>query len=155
MTTSVTFALIDALIDRWTPVLDVNVLDGYGLTDDPGDFLMVGADDPDDDKAVSAEFRQEWHGLGANARLEEGSVQCLALSWNGDADPRAARHGVEATTNAVENHLRADPNLGGTVPGLMWAAFAGIRGEIHQMQGETGAAAWCVFDVAFKARLTA
>ena len=153
MTTSVVFDLIDTLVSRFTAALSVNVLDGYGLTDDPGDFLMVGVEDPDSDRAVSAEGKQEWAGLGAKARYEEGTVTCIAMSWNGDADLAAARAAVKATTAAVENNLRSDPNLGGVVPGLNWTGY-GTRTELIQLQASDGACVMCVFDVAFKARLT-
>lgn len=153
MTTSAVFDLIDALVERFTSALEVNVLDGYGLTDDPGDFLMVGVEDPDSDRATSAESKQEWHGVGNRARLEEGTVTCIAMSWNGDADLSAARAAAKATTAAVEDHLRSDPNLGGTVPGLTWTGY-GTRTELIQLQATDGACVMCVFEVAFKARLT-
>jgi hypothetical protein len=151
--TSIVFDLIDALHQRFTNVLtDINVLDGYGLTDDPGDYLMVGVEDPDSDRATSAEGRQEWAGLGARARDEQGTVTCIAMSWNGDADLKAARAAAKATTAAVEDNLRADPNLGGTVPGLMWTGY-GTRTELIQLQATDGACVMCVFDIAFKARI--
>lgn len=152
MATSVVFDLIGALVDRLASELEVNVFDGYGITDDPGDYLMVGVEDPDSDRATSAEARQEWAGLGARARDEEGTVTCIAMSWNGDADLSAARAAAKATTVAVENHLRSDPNLGGTVPGLLWTGY-GTRTQLIQLQATDGACVICVFDVAFKARI--
>lgn len=151
-TTSVVFDLVDALVSRFTDALSVNVFDGYGITDDPGDFLMVGVEDPDSDRATSSEGKQEWAGLGAKARYEEGTVTCIAMSWNGDADLKAARAAAKATTVAVESNLRSDPNLGGVVAGLMWTGY-GTRTELIQLQATDGACVMCVFDVAFKARL--
>jgi hypothetical protein len=150
--TSVVFDLIGGLVDRLGPLLDANVLDGYGLTDDPGDYLMVGVEDPDSDRATSAEGRQEWNGMGARSRLEEGTVTCIAMSWNGDADLSVARAAVKALTAEVEDHLRADPNLGATVPGLNWVGY-GTRTELIQLQATDGACVMCVFDVAFRARI--
>lgn len=152
MATSVVFDLVDALVSQLGAVLSVNVFDGYGITDDPGDYLMVGVDDPDSDRATSSEGRQDWAGLGAKARNEEGTVTCIAMSWNGDSDLKAARAAAKATTAAVENHLRSDPNLGGTVPGLQWTGY-GTRTELIQLQAEDGAYVMCVFDVAFTARI--
>jgi hypothetical protein len=152
VTTSVVFELIDVLVAQLGAELSVNVMDGYGITDDPGDFLMVGVEDPDSDRATSAEAKQEWAGLGARMRYEEGTVTCIAMSWNGDADLSAARAAAKATTVAVENHLRADPNLGGSVDGLMWVGY-GTRTELIQLQATDGACVMCVFDVAFKARI--
>lgn len=151
--TSVAFDLIDALVSTFQAALpDLNVFDGYGLTEDPGDFLMVGVEDPDSDRSTSAEGRQEWAGLGARARYEEGTVTCIAMSWNGDADLAAARAACKATTAAVENVLRSDPNLAATVPGLTWTGY-GTRTELIQLQATDGACVICVFDVAFKARI--
>lgn len=153
MTTSVVFDLPGALLARWGPLLDVNLFDGYGVTDDPGDYLMVGVEDPDSDRATSGEAKQEWASLGARMRYEEGTITCIAMSWNGDGDLAAARAACKATTVAVENHLRSDPNLGGTVSGLNWTGY-GTRTELIQLQATDGACVMCVFDVAFTARLT-
>jgi hypothetical protein len=152
-TTSVVFDLVGVLVTRFESALSVNVFDGYGLTDDPGDYLMVGVEDPDSDRATSSEAKQEWAGLGARTRYEEGTVTCIAMSWNGDGDLSAARAACKATTAAVEANLRSDPNLGAVVPGLTWTGY-GTRTELIQLQATDGACVMCVFDVAFKARLT-
>lgn len=152
MGTSIVFDLIDALNSRFREVLPVNVLDGAGLTDDPGDYLMVGVEDPDSDRDTAAEARQSWAGLGARSRDEEGTVTCVAVSWNGDADLVAARAACKATVVAVEDHLREDPNLEGAVPGLLWTGF-GERSSFNQFVGTEGAAVMCAFDIAFRARI--
>jgi hypothetical protein len=74
------------------------------------------------------------------------------MSWNGEADLSAARAATKATTAAVEEHLRADPNLAGTVPGLIWTGY-GTRTELIQLQASDGACVMCVFDVAFRGRI--
>ena len=153
MGTSVVFALIDALVPRLNDALPAHVYDAYGtVTDDPGDYLVIGYEDPDADRAISAEGQQSWAGLGANARDEEGTVVCLALSWNGDADMSEARAAVKAITDGVEAHLRADPNLGATVPGLLWTGY-GTRWRLEQIPATDGAAVFFVFDIQFKARI--
>lgn len=152
MATSVVFDLVGALVTQLDTALSVNVFDGYGQTDDPGDYLMIGVEDPDSDRATSVEGEQSWAGLGANARNEEGTVTCVAMSWNGDADLSAARAAAKATTAAVENHLRADPNLGASVPGLLWTGY-GTRTQLIQLQATDGACVMCVFDIQFKARI--
>ena len=153
MTTSVVWDLLDALVSRFTGALtDVNVIDGDTVADDVANFLMVGWDDPDNERATSAEGKQEWAGLGAKARYEEGTVTCLALSWDGGNDFEAARAAVRATTDGVETNLRADPNLGGVVPGLMWVGY-GTRNELRQWLSTEGAVALCMFDIAFKAKI--
>lgn len=152
-TTSVVYDLIDALVDQLGPALAVNVLDGSGDTDDPGDYLMVGIEDPDvQGFADSVDSQQSWAGLGARARDEEGTVSCCALSWNGDGDLAAARAAVRTITSGVEDHLRADPNLGAAVPGLLWVGF-GTRQVVRQVQGDTGAAVLVFFQIDFRARI--
>jgi hypothetical protein len=69
MATSVVFDLVGALVTQLGAALSVNVHDGYGLTDDPGDYLMVGVEDPDGDRATSAEGRQDWAGTATPACL--------------------------------------------------------------------------------------
>jgi len=153
VTTSVVFDLVDALVVRFTNALaSVNVIDGDTVSDDVANFLMVGWDDPDNERATSAEGKQEWAGLGAKARYEEGTVTCLALSWDGANNFAAARAAVKATTDGVEDNLRSDPNLGGAVPGLMWVGY-GTRMELRQWLSTEGAVATCMFDIAFKARI--
>ena len=51
------------------------------------------------------------------ARDQTGSVTCAALSWNGDADQKAARDAAYAVVAAVEDLLRTDPTLGVAAPG--------------------------------------
>jgi len=154
MTTSVVFDLIGTLVTGFdTALAAATVYDGYGKTDEvAGDYVMVGIEDPDSDRATSAEARQDWAGLGARARNEEGTVTCLALSWNGNDDLAQARAAVKATTGAIEDYLRADPDLGGVVPGLLWTGY-GTRTQLIQIQATDGACVICVFEVAFKARV--
>lgn len=154
MATSAVFAVIDALVTTMTAALPtVTVYDGVGLSDDPGNFLMIGVDDPDaDDYSDSAESSQKWAGIGNRARDEEGTVTCCALAWNGDSDQRAARLAVKAITDAVETALRADPTLGGAIPAPGWAQF-GSRFNLSQIQSDSGAVALAFFQVAYQARL--
>jgi hypothetical protein len=154
MATSAVFAVIDGLYASMTAALpQVLVLDGQGDTEDPGDFLMIGVEDPDSDAyADSAESEQSWAGIGNRARDEKGTVTCCALSWNGNGDQKAARDGVKAITDAVENVLRNDPTLGGVLPGPGWAQFGG-RLNLSQIQTEAGAASLAFFQVAYQARI--
>src|SRR5689334_3843760 len=99
MATSAVPALIDALVSAADAALsNVAVYDGVGNSDDPGDFLMVGVDDPDrTDDVASASATQQWAGVGnASARDEEGDVTCAALSWNGNSNQKQARDGAYA-----------------------------------------------------------
>lgn len=152
MSTSAIPAVIDALFTAATTALsNIKVYDGYGVSEDPGDFLMVGVEDPDYDAAAnSANSRQSWATIGAGSRDEEGEITCAALSWNGNADQKAARTGAFAIVAAVENLCRANPALG--VSTVLWTGV-GTDTELLQQQGEGGASAIVIFKIAFRARI--
>lgn len=154
MGTTVTFDLIDQLVEQYRAGLPatVHVVDGDVVTGDPGVFLMVGWDDPDNDRATSVTGQQSWAGLGARARDEEGTVTCLVVAWDGNGDLGTARTTARGVTDAVEQLHRADPNLGGTVPGLLWTGY-GTRTELRQWLSDQGAVVTCTFEIAFKARI--
>ena len=154
MGTSVVYDLLDRLVEVYAAGLnEVNVVDGDTVSGDVGTWLMVGWDDPDNDRATAATGRQSWAGLGAKSRDEEGTVTCLVVVTRGDSQLKDARSTVRVVTDAVEGIHRADPSLGGTVPGLMWAGFGDGRTEIRQWLSEEGAVVTCTFEIAFKARL--
>lgn len=154
MATSAIPAVIDALLEQATATLPaILVLDGYGVTDDPGDFLMVGVDDPDSEVAAnSADSQQSRANVGQSGdRTEDGEITCAALSWNGaagDVGAKAARDGVFAITSALEGLLRASPDLG--LGPTIWTNF-GTQLELYQQQGEGGSSALVVFRIGFHA----
>lgn len=152
MAVSVVPALIDALFAAATTALpNVNVYDGFGVSEEPGDFLMIGVEDPDiESAATSANSSQSWAHIGAVSRDEEGEITCAALSWNGDANAKAARDAVYATAEAVATLLRANPSL--SLSTLLWTSY-GTTTELSQQQGEGGASALVVFKVNFRARI--
>jgi hypothetical protein len=151
MATSVVPALIDALVSQSRAVLpDVIVYDGFGVSDDPGEFLMVGVSDDTDTASRAVSSHQEWANANHTARDESGDVTCMAVSWNGDADQKAARDGVYATKGAVEDMLRADPDLG--LDNVLWTS-AGTDENLDQNQDDAGALAILTFTIAYRARL--
>jgi len=148
--TSVIPTLIDALIAGFkTAVPGVQVFDGFGLTDDPGDSVTVGADDPDAITGHAATSRQTFALAAGRSRDEEGEVTCAATSKNGDGDPKRARDSAFAMTNAIENWLRG-ADLG--LPTLLWVGY-GSETNYIQDQDNTGAFATVIFRIAFKARI--
>lgn len=151
MATSVIPAFIDAVLTAARAGLPgVDVFDGFGVSDDPGDYLMVGVDDPErQDAAFSADSVQSWAHANRTARDEVGAVTCAATSWNGDGDQKAARDAAFATTGAVETFLRVDPTMGDTV---LWCEY-GSSTQLTQAQGEAGALALVVFRIHFRARI--
>lgn len=157
MATSVVFDLIPALVDTFRTALGSSavVFDGAPASEDmPFNFVMVGVGDVlDDSPQPAADSSIEWAGLGAQAGDEKGTVTCCAVSWNGDADGGpAARAAVKATTEAIAAALKADPNLGGAVPGLMWTRM-GSRGTSTPIFAEDGCSFAHYFEIAFTARI--
>jgi hypothetical protein len=151
MAVSVVPALIDALFTRATEALpDTVVYDGYGVSEDTGDYLMIGVDDPDGpDWARSANVSRDWAETGLEAGVnEEGDITCAALSWNGDAEQKAARDAVYAIAEGLAAICRPDPTLG--LPTLLWVLYAG-QSSLMQNQNEYGAVALLEFQLHFRA----
>lgn len=155
-TTSRLPALIDALVSRATTALaasPVLVTDGYGVTDDPSDFLMVGIEEPTIPAASFAgSSDQSWGPQGNRARDENGAVWCAAYSENGDGVQKTARDAAYSYMAAVETLLRADPNLG-IAPGGNFVAQMGDTQRLTQNQDSNGASALLIFNVSFFARI--
>ena len=107
---SVAPALIDAMVTQATATLTtVRVYDGFGISEDPSDFLMVGVDDPDPESAgLTASADQEQIGMGPAATnyRESGTFTLAAYSFNGDALQKPARDAVYAIRDAVDNLIR-------------------------------------------------
>lgn len=153
---SVVPALIDALVQKAAAALPaVLVSDGFTLTEDPGDFMMIGVEDPDNEGfETSADSQQEWAHANHTARNQTGDITCAALSWNGNSDQKAARDAAYRLTSALATLLRNDPSLG-LVPGSasMLVASFGTREQLIQTKDEKGALSLVVFTVHFQARI--
>lgn len=155
MATSVIPSVIDALVTAATTALPTTrVYDGFGVTDDPGDFLMVGVVDPDSgNDATAATSQQSWATTTGGARDEMGDVTCVALSWNGNGDAKAARNAAFATCNALQLAIRPTGQAGNLgVPGVLWLSY-GESTQLLQDQNENGAVAKVIFTVYFRARV--
>ena len=160
MATSVIPALIDALVAQAPSVVasGVNVYDGFGISEDPADFLMVGVDDPDPQSSgLSARHSQEQMAFGpaSNVYRESGTLTSAAYSFNGDADQKAARDVVYAIRNAIDGLVRStrvngpDPSVLG-VAGVQNAYV--VSGALQQNVWQTNDAL-LVFSVRFEAQI--
>lgn len=150
---SVVPLVIDALIAGAQDALGEAclVVDGFGLTDDPGNFLMIGVEDPDtEDFATSATSVQEWAHAVADERDETGDVSCAALAWNGDGDQKAARDAAYDIVTGFGTWIRENYTLG--LANVYNAEF-GSNQALTQIQNTDGAVALVSFKVAFKARI--
>lgn len=154
MGTSAVPALIDAVIAGARAALpNIRVYDGAGNSDDPGDFLMVGVEDPTSHGGEAASSSQVPGPFGTNRpRDENGILWCAAYSWNGDGDQKQARDNVYAYMAAIENLLRTTPNLG-IAAGGMFVAQMGDTQRFLQGPIPQGVEAALIFNLAFFARI--
>lgn len=135
-----------ATLGQATPSVDV--IDGPKVTADPGPLaLWVGVDDisPGATPAAATSTQQWQQGLGRTMRVETLSVHCVAQAWSGNDDVRTLRVAAAAIVSAAEDLVRADPSLGGTLPGVK---DAGVT-QADWRQGPTarGMAAQIIFTI--------
>jgi hypothetical protein len=152
--TSAVPAVIDALFIGLTAAMPTRtVTDGPAVTKNPGDYLMIGVDDPEADTPVTSVEAQQVRATMSGARDEAGTITCCAYSWNGDsgnAGQKAARDAAFATVAAAENYLRdTDPKLGDAV--LKTEIFE--RANVSQAQTPKGSDCLVIFSIAYLARI--
>lgn len=152
---TVVLKLLSALVTQYRAAAPAatTVFDGVGITEDPSqNFVMVGVPDPDSNTPqTSAESEQTWAGLGARAGDEEGTIDCCAVVWNGEAEGLAqARADLGELLDALAQVHLEDPTLG--VGPVMWTRFGG-RTSTTQIQARDGSSIVHYFQVKFKARV--
>lgn len=103
-----------ALVAVADAALSVRVVDGYDVSEDPGDVVMIGVPNITDVNAIAAgSFSQAVATMGTpRTREETGSINGVVLAWNGDGDSSAARLAAFAILADLEDALRTDPSLG-------------------------------------------
>lgn len=127
------------------------VVRGRDTSDEPGDVVMVGLLDPEQTGWVSAgTFQQTMQTFGGN-REEVGSVNGLAVAWNGDGDQDAACSTAFAYLASIEGAVRADPTLGLTAFDYVVAELQ--AGDVMEAQSDLGAGAALSFTIAYKIRI--
>jgi hypothetical protein len=154
MATSRVPDVIDALVAAFKAapgLAGVKVFDGPPVTGSPlKAAVFVGYDgDPDEQEGLAVEFSQEWASIGQRARDEAFTVTCAVLAWSGATAVRAVRERAFELLAAVEDALRAAPDLGQPPPTIV--AFA--SGSLHQAQSHEGMVCRIPFQVAVKTRI--
>lgn len=160
VTTSRIPAVIDYLVSACTAAATigaatppVSVIDGPMVTADPGPLaLWIGVDDIDPGATpAAASGSQDWAGLGRMARNEQLTIHCVAQAWSGNDDVRSLRVAAAGIVSAVEDLVRADVSLGGTVstPGNAGVTAA----EWRQGPSTRGMAVRVVFEITAQARI--
>lgn len=139
-------ALVDTLQNTLSGT--VRVVDGFDVSGDPGDSVSVGVPSLSDANAISAgAFTQEmmaFHG----PRRETGSINGVAMAWNGQGDQAAARAAAFGYIALIEDALRSDRSLGITTLDEVVAQFN--SGDIAEDKVD-GATTAISFTVAYSA----
>jgi hypothetical protein len=135
---------------------ETRVSRGVGVTDHPGNYLMVGVEDPfATGDSAAAESEQEWAHVGLGAqRREQGTVMCAALAWSGDSSPEAVRavcDRVYEIYGALATTLNDPANTDLGVEGLLWTS-CGSRTRLTPDQDASGSFALLTFSVGFEAQ---
>jgi hypothetical protein len=114
--------------------------------------LYVGLTDPDSEGGeVAADTAQAWAALGHQARNEQLTIHCVAEAWSGVDDIRTVRVAAYAITSAVEDIVRGDSTLGGTVTVPGNAAVTAM--SLAQNNTDRGAIARISFEITAQARI--
>lgn len=143
--------VIDAIIALARTAVTIDVFDGYPVTDDTNDKLMVGVDDPrSEDSAISATSRQSWANTTGKSRQEEGEVVCAIDTYEGSGDMKVARDRAFAQVNLLAAALKTNYTLGLSM--LLWIEY-GATTDYYANQDSNGANATVVFRLAYKARI--
>jgi hypothetical protein len=127
-------AVIDALLDLARTTSAQAVYDGpVVVTSTPTDYLVIGGtEDPDDEPSS---FDQDWNGLGARGKIEQGEITCAVLVGTGGEDVKAARDRALEVIDEVETLVRADPSLGGVLSGGWCQVSSGRHTQRLNSQG--------------------
>lgn len=145
--------VLDALLARAVAVTSCRVTDGWDLSEQADDVLMIGVDDPTNpDNPVAASADQAMAVLGTTRpRDEDGRINCLAVASVGDDDQKSARDAAYSYIAAIEDDLRSDPTLGLTQFRNIVVQMAGSDRLIQSKSG--GAAAVVIFTITYNARI--
>lgn len=143
-------AVIDALVELASTTSAGEVYDGPQATAEyPESFVVIGGtEDPDDEPSS---FNQDWNGLGARTKVEEGEVNCAILVGTGNtaSGAKPSRDRALAILTEIEDKVRLDPTLGGTLAGG-WAQVS--AGRFVQRINSQGIYVRVVFTVSYQTK---
>lgn len=144
--------LIDRLVQLFSAQVPVGVTveDGWGITENSGVYLYVGADSPfAASQTTGATATQEWPMSTTAGRREQGTITCAVVAWDGSGDMKVARDAAFEVVAVAQRELRADTRL--ALDGLLKTSFTGL--DYGQDQTEDGAVCLCTFSIDFAADL--
>lgn len=129
----------------------VRVVDGFDLSAETGDVVLIGVPNPADENAISAgSFEQDaaTFSRAPGTRRETGTVNGFALAVNGQGDQVAARTTAFSYVDSLADSLRSDPSLGVNTFPLVAQLSSGDVSE-DQVDGATCAVSFTVSYTAF------
>lgn len=141
-----------ALVAAADAALTVRVVDGFDLSEDPGDVMMIGVPSLSDLNSVSAgTFSQEatTFGRAGGVRTETGSINGIVVATDGAGNQSAARTTAFGYIETLTTALRADPTMGVTAFNELVAQLS--AGDVAEDQAEDGATTAISFVVAYRA----
>lgn len=135
-----------------TALTNLRVVDGFDVSEDPSDVMMIGVPNLSDLDSVSAgTFTQEatTFGRAGGVRTETGSINGIVVATNGDGDQTTARATAFGYIETLSTALRADPTMGVTSLNELIAQFS--AGDVAEDQADDGATTAISFTVAYRA----
>jgi hypothetical protein len=162
VTTSRIPAVLDYLVATFTAASTlgaatppVTIIDGPAVNADPGPLaLWVGCGDIGLAVTDAATATQQWAALGRQARDEQLTIFCTAQAWSGSDDIRVLRLAAAAIVAAVEDLVRNDSSLGGTVTVPGNAAVTNATWQQGPgLSGDRGMAVRITFEISAEARI--
>lgn len=146
MATSTIPAALDNLIAALksdTFLNSVQIIDGQPTTDLPGDYILVGFGD---DMGSSVSGSQVPASLGNLRRQETFQINCEVSAWQGSTVMKTARDRAFSILARVEDVVRSDATLGGSVS---FADFGQMM-DVTQIQTQQGAVVTINFNISVK-----
>lgn len=137
-----------ALVTAATTALSgaCRVVDGYDLSNDPGDVMEIGVPSIADVNAISAgDFSQDaaTFGRAAGGLKETGTINGIVLARNGQGDLTTARTAAFGYLTTLGTAIRADRAMGVTAFDLVAKVTSGDVAE-DQVDGATVAVSFTV-----------
>ena len=145
MATSTIPAAIDGLIDRIaaeSSLSGITIIDGQPTTELPPDYIAIGFADEAGEAIVG---RQDPASLGHLRRSEVYTIACEISAWTGSTVMKTVRDRAFYILAGVENAVRADGTLHGSV---IFGDFGEI--QVAQVQTAQGAVVVIRFTIAVK-----
>jgi hypothetical protein len=141
-----------ALVTTADNALSIRVSDGFDLSSDPGDVLMIAVPNLSDVNSITAgSFSQAMATMGSTrTRDEDGSINGVVMARNGQGDQALATSTAFGYIASLEAALRSDPSLG--ITSYVYLEAWMTSGDVLEDQID-GATTAISFTVTYKARL--